>query len=901
MARIPTFEEILLEVNQSLGLARPQSKYIDQFSALEMTLDRHREMAERLVQSITQALDLDEYTLEDFDANLVGWMAFHKGLELNTWTGGASQQQVLWHLLAYSFVPSLSRAVAFLSLAAVEREQPIAPDMPGGEFWFLPMVNQEENCLDLPFPRTVEWLLDLLGAQSLEKAAQGFEWNQDGGSALRRVQTWRLDRRLPKSAEEIREFFHDDVKLEFLGAFKDDVEASEELRFAAALDFVRHKGLDANTLQDQIPMTVERLAAVFDGTAPITERQDFVCLISQRYRAPSMRIIRQRMLVARMVQDGYKRLVKFLCPGVDGTCADPIRNKVLQLIGLFHTVYNLTIAAWKNGGGHEEQDVWFEERLAPWDRADLLLSILPSLRPEQRALMLAERLTRAFIQMAPECPLEDLIPFDESMAGAVTQRRMSNLQLERDEALRLEKLTARVRTASPWRALQAEDSYAVVSQLVQDETLPAKTRMMSLRRLRELADTSMEKAGCVVIELGFFLNAEPGYRTEDVLQRVQALLDEIQAGKPGYEEWKAPLLRFRAKHQLMQNRFDEALTDFDEALDACLERSFGALRGEIARDAWATTIVQHGFKPREQEKYYRNMIAYGMFEERLASFQDTAVWCEEFFWSDLYKPYPGFERVRRPAMQEFKVLFTETFGLIDTADWGGLREWMKRHAHEFRKTNLKDARRNSILLQWLKLMHHVESSLPSFRFARDDRSNHIAGKMDLHLKNWRQAVRILLDTWPEQARIADFKGQTPLMIVADNGDAELTRLLAPLSDIDAQDYLGRTALHAAVTGCSAECASAILEHNPDVLRVTNGEENTALHTAVRFGIPETVRLIAQEFPGLVAQVNSAGQTPLDLAKDIAARFIDWTTYMRKQNRRAGTKVELDEIIAVLIH
>jgi tetratricopeptide (TPR) repeat protein len=900
VARLPTFEEILLEVNQSLGLERPQSKYISQFRSLEMALDKHRDMAERLSESIISTLDMDDQIRRDFEANLLGWMAFYKGLELNTWTGAASERQVVWYLFAYSFVPSVARAVAFLTLAAVAREQPIAPDMPGGEFWFLPTVNQEENRVDLPFPRTIEWLLDLMEAPSLERVAQSFERHPAGGSALRRLQTWRLEERLPKSAEEIREFFHDDVKLEFLGAFIDQAEASIEDRFDATLTFIRHKGLDANALHDQIAMTAERLAAVLDGTAPVTEREEFVRLISQRYRAPSMRTIRQRMLVARLVQDGYKRLLKFLCPGVSSTSADPGRNKLLQLIGLFHTVYNLTIDAWKNGGDHAGQDVWFEERLAPWDKADLLLSILPSLNAEQRTLILAGRLTRAFMRLTPECPLEDLVPF-ESSASDVIQRRISKLQLETDEDDRLMKLTERARVSSPWRGLQAENNYSVVSQFVQDETLPSKTRMMSLQRLRELAATPLQKFECIVAELQVFLNVEPQYRPEDIHQRVQALLDEIHEDEPGYDVWKAPLLRFRAKHQLMQNRFDEALADFDEALKASHERNFGALRGEIARDSWAAAIVQHGLKREKQEKYYLNMMAYGMFEGDIASFEDTAAWCEEFFWSDLYNPYPGFERVRGPAMQEFKLVFTETVGLIDAADWGGLQEWMKRHARNFRKANLKDARRNSVLLHWLKQMHHIGRVLPNLRFAGHVSASSAADNLDRHLRNWREVVRILVETWPEQAKIADFKGQTPLMIVADNGDAELTRLLAPMSDIDAQDYLGRTALHAAVSGRSAECVSAILEHIPDVLKVTYGEGNTALHTAVRFGVPENVRQIVQEFPGLATQANSSGQTPLDLAKDISVHFPDWAAYMRGQNRRTGTREEFKAIIGLLDH
>ena len=38
-------------------------------------------------------------------------------------------------------------------------------------------------------------------------------------------------------------------------------------------------------------------------------------------------------------------------------------------------------------------------------------------------------------------------------------------------------------------------------------------------------------------------------------------------------------------------------------------------------------------------------------------------------------------------------------------------------------------------------------------------------------------MQMLLAEWPEQANLADFKGQTPLMLAANEGDAELVHLL----------------------------------------------------------------------------------------------------------------------------
>lgn len=899
MARIPSFEETLLEAHQSLGLKRDPRK--KRFADLEMQLDNHGEMAGEMLMAIFEALDMDKQACRDAMGNIMEWSGFHKALELRTWTGNASQQQVLWHLLAYSYVPALARRLAFWSLHNTENDQPPADaGMPGGKFWFLPNWDRVNDRIELPVPQVVNWLLDLLEGASLEDAIGGL--CTPNGDAMRTLQGWKLEGWTPKSAKKIKQIFPDDAVLNFAGAFSPVEGLSSGAQFHDALSFVSHKGLNSEALQDEIPMSAERLEAILNESAPDEEKQEFARLLALRYAKPEMGTIRQRLQVARMAQDACQRLLKFLCPGVEATCPDPARNKLLQLVGLFEITYNLTIAAWKNGDTNEEQDAWFEAHLAPWDKADLLLSILPS-RRDTAYLELAERLTRKFMRLEENSPLEDLVPWSKDAAGPIIERRFLLIQQELEEDQRLEKLVERVRAASPWRALQAEDSYWVVSQFALRDGLSPETREMALRRMGALATTQGQKVGVCVVELGFLLNGEPKQRPKDIQQRVQSLLDEALASPNGYEKWKALLLRFRAKHRLFQKDFkglDGARADFKAALDACAERGFGGLRGEIAKDGFAAEIAGEGFIPQNQQKYYRNMLGYMEFPNGVPSFEDAATECEEFFWSTLCQPYPGVERQDGLAMLQFEAVAKETFGLIECADWDGLHTWMRRHATAFRKKNLKDARRNSVLLQWLKLLHMFESKLSVFKAMVP---LEMSGEMDRvaqHMKNWRVAIRLLLETWPEQATIADFKGQTPLMLAADYGDVELARLLAsmPDMDVDAQDHLGRTALHAAVTGRSPECVTIVLDRNPDVAKATFDEENTALHTAVRFGVPESVRLILEEFPGLVSKTNAAGKTPLAMAHEILENLPEWQAYMRKEKRRTGSKKDFEAIIAL---
>ena len=899
MALIPTFEHLLVEVRQGIGIKALPSE--DRFVAQAVLLRTHAQMMEKLISAIFKSLNMDEQACKDAMGNLLEWANFHQALELHTWTGNASKQQVLWHLLAYSFVPGAAHRLAFWNLAGIQRGLPMDAGMPGGEFWFLPNWDVENNKIDLPLHQVIDWLLDLLDApisQELgKKIGRKFLHGDEGDlSAVKNLQNWRKGT-TPKSAEKIDQLF--EVNLIFSGSFQPDENLAFEAKFQEALALALRKGLNAETLHHQIPITVVRLQAIFDGSAPDEEKQDFIRLIALRYAQPSMATIRQRFRIARLAQDGYERLVKELCGGdVEPGCTDLTKNKLLQLLVLFQNIYNLTIAAWKAGGSYQEQDAWFEARLAPWDKADLLLSIVPSYK-EEAYLGVAERLTRKFMAMEPNSPLQDLVPLGEGDAGAVIKSRVLSLKHDFDEDSRFKELYDRTRRSSPWRALQAETSYWVVSQFVQAADLTSDVRAMAIKRLYELAAKPGQTTGTNMLEIGFLLNGDSKKRPKDIQQRVEQLLAEAQASQ-GYEEWKAPLLRLQAKHRLMQNDFEGTCVDFKAALTACSERGFGAVRGEIARDAWATEIAVQGFVPNNQEAYYRDMLRYDMFEAGLPTFEDAAVVNENFFWTILYQPYPGFERPKRQTEELLEAAMGETFSLIETADWDGLQLWMKRHAKQLRKGNFKDTRCDTVLTLWLKFVNGLESTLPNMKTMLPADMSKEFEKIEKHLQNRRYAIRLLLQAWPEQARIADFKGQTPLMRVADKGDVELTRLLAPLSHLDAQDFRGRTALHSAASSRSPECVAIILDRDPDVSKVTLGEGNTALHTAVRFGQSECVRLILAEFPGLALVVNAAGQTPLDMALDLLENLPRWQTYMRNENRRTGSKNDFERIVDIFL-
>lgn len=904
MARIPSFEEILLEIHQSLGLKRPASKFVDKFSGLGMSLGKSQEMAQELLDEIFDALDMGALARRDAVGNMFEWSNFHKALELRTCTGPASAQQVLWHLLAYSYVPALARRLAFWELANVKAGIPsLDAGMPGGKFWFFPQWQSDSGEVALPIAQVIDWLLDLLGEQSLGDAGKSLgnaKLREEGASAaIRTLYNWRSGT-TPKSADRIDAAFPDDADLRFDGIF---VPVDNELpaqQFEVALAFVRKKGLDAESLSREIPMTASRLEPVLDNSREEDEKQEFVRRLAIRYGKPDMRIIRLRLKVARMGQDAYERLVAFLCPGISPSCADPQQNKVRQLIGLFELIYNLTIAAWHHGNTHAEQDAWFEAQLPPWDKETLFLSILPS-RQATAYEELALHLTRRFFELRPDDPLPDMMPTTPDDAPPIFEQRLRLLKHDIEELLRIEQLKERVRTASPWRTLQAESSYWVVCQFAQDAKLPLPMRGMAVQHMRELSVTESEKVGTILIELGNLLDCPTKQRPPGMRERVTALLTEAE-NAPGKEIWAAPLLRMRAKHKLAQNDFKGAASDFRDALAACSEYGYGPLRGEIAREAWASDLAQGGLVRGSYEKLYRNMRGYMEFPDGPPAFEDAAVECEEFFWNTLYRPYPGVERLEPPANIEFEPILKGTFDLIAKADWEALRALLIRHARKLKNRKLPEARRDSVLMLWTKFVHGLEStgtlaqSIMPPAFAAE------FSKLDSLLAHWHQAIRILLEVWPEQAGIPDFKGQTPLMLAVEHGDEDMAALLLANKgcDVNAQDYLGRTALHAAVTGQSAQCVAAVLDASPNPYKVTRDEQNTALHTAIRMGDPNIARLILDRLPELVTQRNEAEETPLDMARKYLDDYPWFRLFMENcHGRRIGSRTDFERIVSLL--
>jgi hypothetical protein len=427
-------------------------------------------------------------------------------------------------------------------------------------------------------------------------------------------------------------------------------------------------------------------------------------------------------------------------------------------------------------------------------------------------------------------------------------------------------LVVRMHKSSPWRALQGESRFWVVAQVARRLNLNQRSKQAALQRLRDLAITPAQTVQAILLELEEHLDGARQNRTKDTQVKVQGLLDEAQASK-GYPLWEAAILHFKAKHLLASNDFDGAGRLFRMALESVLDRNYGLLRGEIAQDCLALAVANGKLVANNHEKYYREMLAGGIFSECRVPppIEEAARLAYEYFWETLYKPYPGVQAEQPHTGEIASKMFRELLPLLISGETGELKQWIKTN-HSLLKRSLPDVDGNSVLMSLTKLYIQFVERLPLMRLMDHPELHREIDRHETMMKHWRQFLGQLAKDSPKQLNMADIKGQTPLMLITQMGDVELLAIMLQAgADPDAQDRRGATALHSAAQLRWDGCVDVLLDH-PCTLDKVKFDGHSPLHTATWAGHIHAVKRLSQLAPELAWLRDANGKTPLELAE-----------------------------------
>ena len=526
--------------------------------------------------------------------------------------------------------------------------------------------------------------------------------------------------------------------------------------------------------------------------------------------------------------------------------------------------------------------MWFEAHLPEWDKQSIFLSILPSGK-ETGIDELATYLSYSFRTNASDV-LDDVIGHDPKSCAEIAERTVRKLHNFFEEQTKIQELKARMQQSSPWRALQNEQNYWVVSGVAQLPDLPIRLKEMTAKRMRELANTPIEKILVVIPELDYYLNGESKNRPKDCKNKVQALLDEAEKNE-GYDLWKFAILQYKAKHLLAQNNFEEASKYFRDALEDSFKGSYGLMSGEISRDCLAIAVANQKLITNNHEKYYREMLSGGMIEsDQIPSIEEVARWAYSYFWEDLYKPYAGIKPQQPLCQTLIKPALDKLFPLLEQNNLAGLKDWLNSNNALF-KSNLPDVEGNSMLMLMLKLFLKAQKVMDA--------------KI---LEVWENLLKDIFEKYPKQLNIPDLKSQTPLMLAVEARETMLVeQMLAAGANANIQNYQGMTALHTACKIRSPKVFDTFCTESSDWnLRTVDGR--LPLHTACWSGNIYVVEKLVHLAPQQLWEKDHSGFTPLELVENLienpkALQMLEQQS--RKNGYSCGTQQELEKILEVL--
>lgn len=623
-------------------------------------------------------------------------------------------------------------------------------------------------------------------------------------------------------------------------------------------------------------------------------------LTFQSDNPPIMRQIRQRFLIARLIQAAFQKAHTYFSPDSDITSSDLHENKAWQLVYIGKYIFDLTLFSRQKFTDERRANQWFDEQLGEYGKA-VFASVLTSNDNDEIMELTkfrfpnlpdnfanktesTELLQRYLFTLNGDEPLLDFFHIDPQTNQTVQQPRLlvyHQYKNNGNEFLSIAKALGIFR--QPEQVIADCTNLVAIKGLLDSGLFLNHKRISRLliERAEQLSQTPDDELFTITARLHRYLYTDQRRNDKYAEQRVKQLLEQA-VQHPCAQFSQAQLLNYQARDALSRNNFKAAKQFYRQALEVSKTGCYGDWRGRVGLDLLALETFDRKLVPNNHETYYRDMLAGGVFNcfmkvDLPDSLEDTVdeLLIQNNHWKTLYQPYYGFEnqsikmdKDNAPIIQTFfKLISDEAFNEQKTIDW------IVQHKKILAKP-MPSVEGGNPLMMLLKLISQLQNH-------HDVSKQQDISKM---IFTMRRAVLLLVKYAPESLNNRDFKQQNPLIFPSEWADYELIDLMLQQgARPDTLDYHGMTPLHAIIKTHSQACLDLMLAVNPD-LTVKTADGQTLLHTAAKFGNLYAVEMLLKRQPELKNMCDTNDDIALEQAKRVLLNSDYWlyvTSAIRK--------------------
>lgn len=666
MALIPTFETLIFEIRKSFGLKdQKTAKGKSKFLLIDGDFLGHEDLYTSLKKDLFEYLKLSPNDSSAMDTQFLSMGQHLVNISQHVFTRSMSQPQVSWLMATHSIIPALARTAAYWQLDSI-----MDKGMPSGSFWYLPEeINGE---LKLPLAQVMDWLVHLInksdGLEQLIESIYGSDnyvgksRNQgtEKSSIKRNLTNWQTKPDASKTSKLIDEYFDDSIDIQYSNIF--EVPKQEEMKDSIyrAKAYLLDNKLDAKSLKHEFNIgSTTELKSILNFQGTDEENQNFINAMCTRFSRPSNSTIKYRLKIALALQDMYIRFGRHI-QGKDfsptETCVE--KNKTLQAIFIFKSIYNLTYEVESNVNPimtpvlFNESDIVLDEALKRHFPTYLTMCI------RKTAGKTVEELFSDFLNYAA-------LRLDKGVIPSITTLRENDQKfVESYDSLTKEVEMIHFEEVELYQGLKDIETCEIPYSLIQIIINPKKapiTRKQAIDKVYE----NIERFSTEFIT--FFLEAQLFYlidmreinNTQTNTELEDILLNEIK--KTGYHDSNRALyLHFEGLLSLYKKDYKASKQLFDQSIQASKETNSGIIRGRSALYSFMINAATkpNGYNLDSQKKYYRDMIMFGGMPQLINMKSPT-----EHANSWLLKANKGIDFKLSPSIEEVEKILINEFDL----------------------------------------------------------------------------------------------------------------------------------------------------------------------------------------------------------------------------------------------